>query len=59
MSLDLNVKSAQLLERLANAIYDREPNNPTPFSFKSNDILIVEDWFKQTMSEILQEMASY
>lgn len=59
MSLDLNVKSAQLLEKLANAFYDREPNNPTPFSFKSSDVILVETWLRETMNEILKEMASY
>lgn len=60
MTVDINVKSMQLLEKLANAIYDREPKNSTNmFHFKTSDIGIVEDWLRETIGEVLKSMGEY
>ena len=52
MNIDIYVKSTQLLERLANSIYDRDPTTPNPFFFKTTEINIVEDWMRELIEEI-------
>jgi hypothetical protein len=51
MELDIYAKSSQLLERLANSVYDR---NPTYwYGFSVAEMHIVEDWLKGVIREIL------
>lgn len=51
MSLDFFVKSSELLEKLANSVYDRDPKNPTPLFFNVMDIHLVEQWLKEFINE--------
>lgn len=59
MSFDLNAKSSQLLERLANSIHDRDKNNilNQNFCFSLAEIHIVENWLKEVLNEYLQAFA--
>jgi hypothetical protein len=61
MTFDINAKSAQLLERLANSIYDRDQNNlmKQHFSFNISEIHIVEKWLVDTLAEYRKIMAEY
>ena len=52
MSIDLYQKSSELLEKLANSIYDRDPGNPNPFFFSLAEIHIVENWLSEFMKEV-------
>ena len=52
MSLDLYAKSSELLEKLANSIYDRDATNPNPFFFNVSEIHIVENWLKEVIDEV-------
>ena len=49
MSIDLYQKSSELLERLANSILDRDPQNPNPFCFNVAEVHIVEEWLKELL----------
>ncbi len=51
MKFDLHEKSAELLEKLANSIYDRDTQNPNPLFFNMKEIIIVEDWIKELIHE--------
>ncbi len=60
MSIDIHVKSKELLEKLANAVHDRDPQNSlSMFSFKTSDLIIVENWLVETASEIVKSMGEY
>lgn len=48
----MHAKSAQLLERLANSIYDRDRANPYTLCFTSNEMHIVETWIDELIEEI-------
>lgn len=52
MSIDLYQKSSELLEKLANSIYDRDTNNPNPFFFSVSEVHIVEKWLVELMKEM-------
>lgn len=58
MSIDINFLSSQLLERLANSIHDRDPNNKN-FCFNIAEVQVTEKWLEETMKDILKEMAEY
>ena len=51
MNIDIHAKSADLLEQLANSVYDRDPKNPEPLFFSITEIHIVEKWLKETIKE--------
>jgi len=51
MSIDLYQKSSELLEKLANSIYDRDPTNPNPFCFNVAEMHIVEEWLKELIKD--------
>lgn len=50
--MDLHVRSTQLLERLANSIYDRDAYAYEHFAFSVKEIQIVEEWLKEVINEI-------
>jgi hypothetical protein len=52
MSIDLYQKSSELLEKLANSIYDRDPGNPNPFFFNVAEVHLVENWLTEMIKEI-------
>jgi len=52
MSFNIYAKSSELLEKLANSIYDRDPSNPKPLFFSIIEVQIVERWLKDNMNEL-------
>jgi hypothetical protein len=52
LNIDVYAKSTQLLERLANSIYDRDSISPNPFFFKASEITVVEDWVRELIEEV-------
>lgn len=60
MALDIHAKSSDLLERLANSIYDREKEGnilKEHFTFSSTEMRIVESWILDLLQEFKQAMA--
>lgn len=55
MSIDLYVKSQQLLEALANSIHDRDVKVPNPFCFNINEIHVTEKWLTQFIKEVKED----
>jgi hypothetical protein len=51
MYFNIHEKSAELLERLANSVYDRDTQNPNPLFFSHKEIEIVESWMKDFIRE--------
>ena len=51
MDIDINFLSAQLLERLANSIHDRDSANRN-FCFNIAEVHVVEKWLTETVKEI-------
>jgi hypothetical protein len=51
MSIDVFVKSSELLESLANSLLDRNANLPVPF-FSLTEVHLVENWIKNLIDEI-------
>lgn len=50
MEFDIYAKSADLLERLSNSIYDRHPNYPVGFG--TPELHIVENWLKDVIRDL-------
>jgi hypothetical protein len=53
MSIDYHHLAQQLLERLANAIHDRDPQNRN-FIFTIHERKAAESWIKETLENILE-----
>lgn len=51
MNFDIHEKSSELLERIANSVYDRDTSNPNPLFFSMNEIKIVEDFIRDLFKE--------
>jgi hypothetical protein len=49
MSIDLQAKSTQLLQKLVNSLIDR---NQPPLFFSPTEIQLVEEWLVETVDEI-------
>jgi hypothetical protein len=58
MAIDIHQLSSQLLERLANSIYDRD-NNQKGFCFNTQELRVVEKWLTDTVQDILKDMGEY
>ncbi len=56
LSIDINFLSAQLLERLANSIHDRDSNFKN-FCFSISEVQVTEQWIDALIKELLKEMA--
>lgn len=54
MEIDLYFKSTQLLEKLANSLYDRDITNTNPVCFSMNEIKIVEGFINDLITELKQ-----
>lgn len=59
MSIDINQKAYDLLEKLANSIYDRKSENNVPFNFGTAEIRIVEQFLLDYEKEARNQMAEY
>lgn len=53
MSMDIHTLSEKLLEKLANSIFDRDTTNTNPLCFSQKEILIVEEWIREIISELM------
>jgi hypothetical protein len=51
MYFNIHDKSSELLEKLANSIFDRDTQNPNPLFFSVKEVQIVEDWIKEFIHE--------
>lgn len=52
MTIDIYAKSSNLLETLANTIYERENPPVIPFTFTLKEVQCVERWLNDLLSEI-------
>lgn len=63
MSIDINARAAELLERLANSVYDRDPkikiDGENPFCFRIKEIQIVEKFLTDTIQEAFKLAGEY
>jgi len=55
---DISILSQQLLERLANSIHDRDPNQ-NQFCFNINEVHVVEGWIKELFEEFKKNWTDY
>lgn len=55
MDIDFHLKSVQLLERLANSIYERDSKNPNLVCFSANEVQVVKEWIKDLIKELEQK----
>ena len=56
--LDLHERSANLLERLGNSIYERDGHNAREFCFTVKEIHIVEEWLKDLLKNAVSNLES-
>jgi hypothetical protein len=47
MSIDYHAKSVELLERIANSVYERDTKNPNLLGFSTIEVHLVEQWLKE------------
>lgn len=45
-------KSEELLQKIANSVFDRNPENPNPLVFSMSEINVVENWLNDLIEEI-------
>jgi|FreactTroBogLake_1042271.scaffolds.fasta_scaffold82088_2 hypothetical protein len=55
MTIDIYQKSSELLEQLANSIFDRDTSNPNPLCFSMTEIHIVENWLREILNNHILE----
>lgn len=55
MNIDLYAKATQLLERIANSVHERSPENQNLLFFNINEVKLVEEWLKEFHSECNQK----
>lgn len=55
MEIDLYAKSQQLLETLANSIYDRDPKSVNSFFFNISEIQVAEKWLLEFIRELKED----
>lgn len=53
--IDLYARSQELLETIANSVYDREQQLERPLFFSIKEIHLVEIWLNEFMKECLKE----
>lgn len=51
MQIDLHSKAVHLLEKIANSVHERDPNNPNLLCFSKTEVLVVEEWLKDFIEE--------
>jgi hypothetical protein len=55
--MDLHVKSEQLLQAIANSVYDRDPQQIVNFSVK--EMHVAEDFLKEFLKDGLKQVGEY
>ena len=51
MDIDVYSKAVQLLERIANSVYERDPKNANLICFSTIEVQVVEQWIKEFIDE--------
>lgn len=51
MEIDLYSKAVQLLEKIANSVYERDPKNPNVICFSTTEVQLVEKWLGEFVEE--------
>lgn len=51
MSIDLQIKSKELLESIANSVHERDPKSQNPLFFSYAEIELVEKWLQEFCME--------
>ena len=52
MLIDTHLKSSELLQKIANSVFDRNPENPNPLVFSMSEINVVEGFLNDLIEEI-------
>ena len=55
MFIDYHEKSSELLSRIANSVYERDPKNPNLLCFSSQELELTEEWLKKFIEELQQK----
>lgn len=55
MSINLYAESRNLLEKISNAIYEREASKPALICFKTSDVQMVERWLAEFQLRLMIE----
>ena len=58
MTFDIHAKSQQLLEQVANSMYDRAPEEEHT-TFTTREIHVVETFLRQFRKELLGQLGEY
>ena len=53
--IDIYARSQELLETIANSIYDRDPQLDKPFFFSIQENQLVDAWLNEFRKECLKE----
>ncbi len=51
MQIDLHSKAVHLLEKIANSVHERDPNNPNLLCFSKTEVQVVEEWLQDFVRE--------
>lgn len=51
MALYLHDKALDLLEKIANSVHERDPNNPNLLCFSKTEVQVVEEWLIDFVEE--------
>ena len=51
MDIDLHSKAVHLLEKIANSVHERDPNNANLLCFSKTEVMVVEQWLKEFVEE--------
>jgi hypothetical protein len=51
--MELNYKAHQLLEKIANSVYERSPPNSNSLFFSVSEISLVADWLDEFLNNFL------
>jgi hypothetical protein len=54
MEFNLHFKAVHLLEKIANSVYERDPNNPNILCFTKAEVEVVEHWLADLIEELLK-----
>lgn len=58
MYIELHSKAVHLLEKIANSVHERYPNNPNLLCFSITEVHLVEEWLKDFVQEQIEKPAS-
>lgn len=59
MSVDIHARAADLLEKIANSVYDRNKQNDSPLIFSVKEIQVVETFLKEIINDAFKQAGEY